>query len=130
MKVMRCKVQNGGHPDSRRKRVRQMIEHGNSYVAEWPMLKSSHLHLAEFMNPLHLQMTEPYLSMHVLVHWQFLSSQTMEWQTGRCLWVALKHEMCIEGILVMGGFKALHVYLSKGIIFIIILWGYYIKQRL
>ena len=77
----------GEHPDSRRKWVRQMIEHSNSYVAGWPNLKPSHPHLAEFMNPLLWQMTEEYFLTHVLVH-ELLSIQ----KTGRCSWVALKQK--------------------------------------
>ena len=42
-----------------------MIEHGNSYVAGWPKLKSSHPHLAEYTSPLLWQMTEEYFLMHV-----------------------------------------------------------------
>ena len=52
----------GKHPDSRRKRVRQMIEHGNSHVAGWPNLKSFLFHLAEIMYPLLWQVTEAYFS--------------------------------------------------------------------
>ena len=82
----------GEHPDSRRKRVHQMIEHSNSCVAGWPKLKSSHLHLAEFMNPLLWQMTEACFSMHA----------------GSCALTILEHSKTKtkNSSLFMGGFKA------------------------